>query len=87
VNFKDVVIINKAWFDEAKIGGDASFDLLEIKGTLSFRDVIFEKSEAEEESCRKAKRTWEEIGDRIEVDYYLYREMEAKRKQNYPAFR
>ena len=84
--FNEAKIGGDALFDEAKIGGDALFDLLEIKGKLSFRDAIFEKPEAQEESCRKAKRVWEEFGDRIEVDYYFYREMEAKRKLKYLKF-
>jgi hypothetical protein len=96
-SFDEAEIGGDAWFDEAEIGENASFggaeicsyarfDLLEIKGKLSFRDAIFEKPEAQEESCRKAKRVWEEFGDRIEVDYYFYREMEAKRKQKYLHF-
>ena len=85
-SFYEAKIGGAAWFDKAKIGGAAWFDLLEIKGKLSFKDAIFEKPEAQEESCRKAKRVWEEIGDRIEVDYYFYREMEAKRKLKYLKF-
>ena len=85
-SFNGAVIYGTAFFNGAEIGRDALFDLLEIKGKLSFRDAIFEKPEAQEESCRKAKRVWEEIGDRIEVDYYFYREMEAKRKLKYLKF-
>jgi uncharacterized protein YjbI with pentapeptide repeats len=85
-SFEGAEIGETASFFGAKIGGNALFDRLEIKGKLSFRDAIFEKPEAQEESCRKAKRIWEEIGDRIEVDYYFYREMEAKRKLKYLKF-
>jgi uncharacterized protein YjbI with pentapeptide repeats len=85
-SFEGAKISRDAWFEGAKIGRDVWFDLLEIKGTLSFKDAKFEKNEAQEESCRKAKRTWENVGNRIEVDYYFYREMEAKRKQKYLIF-
>ena len=84
--FPGAEIGRDAWFDKAEIGRHAWFNHLEIKGKLSFRDTKFEKPEAQEESCRKAKRVWEEFGDRIEVDYYFYREMEAKRKQKYLKF-
>jgi hypothetical protein len=85
--FPGAEIGRDAWFDKAEIGRHAWFNHLEIKGKLSFRDTKFEKPEAQEESCRKAKRVWEEFGDRIEVDYYFYREMEAKRKQKHPIIR
>ena len=85
-SFDGAKIGRSASFDGAKIGGSASFDLLEIKGKLCFRDAIFEEPEAQEESCRKAKRICEDLGDRIEADYYFYREMEAKRKQKYKTF-
>jgi len=74
-------------FEGAFIGGDTSFVLAEIKGKLSFENAIFKRPLSQEVSCRKAKKNGEDFGDRIEADYYFYREMEAKRKQKHLIIR
>ena len=79
--FGGAKIDGSALFDEAEIGRDASFHLTEIKGKLNFKNAKFRIPNAQELACRKAKRICEGLGDRTEVDYYFYREMEAKRKQ------
>jgi hypothetical protein len=82
--FKGANIGEDLWFEGADIKGDVNFDLTEIKGTLSFKDTTFEKLEAQEYACRKAKNIWESLGDRDEADYYYSREMEVKKKQKKP---
>jgi len=71
------------FFKEAEIDGDVTFDGTEIKGVWSFKDAVFKKPQAQEEACRTARKIQERIGNRVEADYYFYREMEAKRKQKY----
>jgi len=66
---------------KGKVGGDALFAEAEIGGVLFLRKAQFKKPGAQEEGCRKAKMIYQNLGDRIESDYYFYREMEAKRKQ------
>jgi hypothetical protein len=75
------------FFEEAEIDGDVTFDGTEIKGVCSFKDAVFKKPKAQEEASRTARKTQERIGDRVEADYYFYREMEAKRKQKHPSIR
>lgn len=84
--FMEAEIGGNARFEEAEIGEAAWFNPIEIKGELIFKNTKFKNSKAQEEACRKAKRIWEDFGDRIEGDYYFYREMEAKRKQKYKKF-
>jgi hypothetical protein len=55
--------------------------MADITGALTFREAKFTHMEAQEEACRKAKQTWETLGDRKIADDHFYREMEAKRKQ------
>jgi hypothetical protein len=74
-------------FKEAEINGDVTFDCTEIKGVCSFKKAKFKYPKAQEEACRTARKTQERIGDRVEADYHLYREMEAKRKQKHPIIR
>ena len=84
--FEEAEIGGNASFEGAEIGEAACFNPIEIKRELIFKNTKFINPTAQEEACRKAKRVWEEFGDRIEVDYYFYREMEAKRKQKYLLF-
>ena len=84
--FNDAKIGRNAFFSRAKIGLGAWFDFSEIKGELIFKKTKFRFPAAQEKACRKAKRICEDLGDRIEADYYFYREMEAKRKQKYKTF-
>ena len=76
-----VEIESDAYFDGAEIGGDVQFHGTRIKGNLSFKNTKFSNPHAQEEACRTAKRICEKLGNREDVDYYFYREMEAKRRQ------
>jgi uncharacterized protein YjbI with pentapeptide repeats len=85
--FNGAMMTGNVLFKRAKINGKARFNLAEIKGACSFKDAKFEIPEVQEEACRTARKTQERIGDRVEADYYFYREMEAKRKQKHPIIR
>ncbi len=82
--FMEAVFEGDVSFEEATIDGESSFHLAEIKGCLNLKNTTFRLPEAQEEACRKAKQTWEKLGDRDEADRNFYREMEAKRKQKPP---
>ncbi len=84
--FEEAEIGGNAHFEEAEIGEAAWFNPIEIKRELIFKNTKFINPTAQEEACRKAKRICEDLGNRVEADYYFYREMEAKRKQKYKTF-
>ena len=71
----------------AKIGGNARFDSAKIKNYLNFEITKFKNPEAQEESCRNAKRIYERLGNKADADYHFYREMEVRRKQKNPIIR
>jgi len=68
-------------FVRAKIKGLTAFRMADITGALTFTGAEFTHMKAQEEACRRAKQTWETLGDRKIADDHFYREMEAKRKQ------
>lgn len=79
--FTEVKINGDIALDNAKIDGIADFYLTEIKGELKCKYTKFRSFQSQEVTCRKAKKIYEELGNREESDYYFYREMEARRKQ------
>lgn len=81
ISFYRARIKGNAWFDMAEIKGNAWLEFLQIGGKLNFKNTEFSDPGSQEKCCRKAKKIWENIGDREKADYYFYREMEAKRKQ------
>lgn len=81
ISFNRVKILGDVSFVRAKIKGLTAFRMADIEGALIFRKAEFAHMEAQEEACRRAKQTWEKLGDRKRADDYFYREMEAKRKQ------
>jgi hypothetical protein len=58
----------------------AMFDA-DDKTEASFHGTKFADPAIQEKLCRKARRLYEEQGNREEADYHYYREMEARRKQ------
>ncbi len=68
-------------FNEAEIRGDAQFSTLDVQGEFSFKEAIFKEPQAEENTCRAARRHYEKFGDRETADYYFLREMRARRRQ------
>jgi hypothetical protein len=54
---------------------------------MSFKETRFKELASQEEACRKAKIISEHMGDRVEADYYFYKEMVAKRRQKKFAVR
>lgn len=81
-----------AYFNGAEFGGSASFardkfskfahfDYVRFSRDVSFKDAKFSLPASQEETCRIAKRTMEDLGIKKEADYYFYREMEAVRIQ------
>lgn len=83
-SFRNMMIKNDAFFDKAIVGGKLLLQGLEIGGELSFKNAVFQLPAAQEEACRRAKQTFDRLGDRREADGYHYREMEAKRMQKSP---
>ncbi|MDY6864878.1 MAG: potassium channel family protein [Halobacteriota archaeon] len=79
--FIEVKVGGLAWFNRAEVNGDLRFHLAEVKGELSFKDAKFKKAGAQEEACRRARKIYEDVGNRDEADYYFYHEMEARRRQ------
>jgi uncharacterized protein YjbI with pentapeptide repeats len=68
-------------FGKVQFGGDAYFRTAEFRRPVSFRSAKFHSLGDKETAFRKARRSYEEDGDRAEADYYFRREMIAKRKQ------
>nr|CBH37559.1 hypothetical membrane protein, ion channel family [uncultured archaeon] len=87
VYFNYATIGGNARFEEAEIRGMVGFERAEIKKKLIFKNTKFRIPMAQEEACRKAKIICENLGNRADVDYYFYREMEARRKQKNPIIR
>jgi len=85
--FFDMAEIGTASFSGATIEGEVAFYTTKIKGELCFRKAKFRIPRAQEEACRKAKRIYEELGSRLEADYYFYHEMEARKKQKHRFIR
>jgi uncharacterized protein YjbI with pentapeptide repeats len=85
VGFKKATIEGYASFDGAKIEEYIGFFLSNIY-TLTFKNTKFKRMSTQETACRTARRTLEQIGNRVLADYHFYREMEAKRKQKYKTF-
>jgi hypothetical protein len=80
VSFENVTINGNVIFNDAKLRGYFHYSLTEIKGRLSFKDTRFSQLTAQETACRKAKLIAKELGNREEVDYHFFREMEARRR-------
>ena len=87
VFFNYATIGGNARFEEAEIRGMVEFERAEIKKKLIFKNTKFRIPMAQEEACRKAKIICGNLGNRADVDYYFYREMEARRKQKNPIIR
>lgn len=51
------------------------------KSRMAFHKTRFKDSGLQEIICRRAKRIYEDHGNREEADYHFYREMEGRRKQ------
>jgi len=72
------------WFDNARLEGYFECHATEITGSLSFKDAVFARVDISEAAYRKAKQTWEQVGDRKTADDYFFKEMVAKRKLKNP---
>lgn len=79
--FEGTKIGRGALFEEAEIGGNAQFSTLDVQEKISLKNAIFKRSEAEENACRAARRSYEKFGDRKTADTYFLREMRARRRQ------
>ena len=91
ISFDDANIKGNIYFKKSTIDGTISLDFKELSGELVFEDAFFKSPWAQEIACRKARRIYEDKGDKNKADDYFYREMEGKRKQNpwyirYPEF-
>jgi hypothetical protein len=80
-DFSGAAIKGDIWFDQVRMEGGFECHSAEIAGKLSFELAQFKRIDAQEEAYRKAKQTWEHVGDRKRSDDYFYKEMVAKRKR------
>jgi uncharacterized protein YjbI with pentapeptide repeats len=78
--FDNTTIGHDAYFNSAIIEAQAFFNGINIIDELSFKDTTFKEAIIQEIACRKSKQIYEGLGDKLNADYYFYREMDAKRK-------
>lgn len=92
LNFMNAEIKGVALFEGLEIGWNASFyrtqfsrraffEFGQIGGRLTFENAKINNPEDQETAYRKAKKIYEDLGDRARADYYFYHEMAARRKQ------
>jgi len=80
-NFFDVSVGKDIIFTNSELNESIHFDFSNIKGRLNLRGTKIKLSKDKEIAFRLAKNNSEKNGDKIEGDYYFYKEMEAKRMQ------
>lgn len=74
-------------FTDSVLSKTIHFDFSNIKGRLNLKGTKIELPEDQEIAYRLAKNNSEKNGDKIDGDYYFYKEMEAKRLQKPLYFR
>jgi hypothetical protein len=98
ISFRDLELLDDIILNSAKIQSNVKFKNCfikkylyihpaEIGGTIVFDNTKFKIPFVQEYSCRKAKNSWEEFGDKEKADKYFFKEMEAKRLQKSAHFR
>lgn len=98
IRFRDLELLDDIFLNSAKIYSNVNFKNCfikeylyihhaEIGGTIDFDNTKFKIPLVQEYSCRKAKNSWEEFGDKEKADKYFFKEMEAKRLQKSRSFR